>query len=275
VLAGYPVETVPVGNRGKLYFVPEFDYTFSKDSTQPRVYSTPDFTSYPGNSGGAVCAQYAGKYYPAAIYLGGVANTLVCAIDSGVVDLINRAEVSGNGGGNNTGGGVIIITPNLGNTGFVAAYVQIQLGPPSAVAAGAAWRIIGTNAAAFGSLTNFTNYTGKIALNNGAFGIEFKDLPGWTSPSSKNIEITANQNTIVPANYSVNPPALLISASNGLRITGTTNTLYRIETIDALPGQNWSTLVPSLTLSNRTNTILGTLPTNPTKRFYRAVWLQQ
>ena len=64
----------------------------------------------PGMSGGPLCVQYTNDtYYPAAVYLGGSAQTVVRAIDGAVADLVNRADVSANTGDNNTGGGVVLL----------------------------------------------------------------------------------------------------------------------------------------------------------------------
>ena len=54
-------------------------------------------------------------YYPAAVYLGGSAQTIVRAIDGGVADLINRADVTANTGVNDTGGGVVLLTSGAGS----------------------------------------------------------------------------------------------------------------------------------------------------------------
>src|SRR6185295_7294522 len=78
------------------------------------IFSTTNIAGFPGNSGGPLYVQSdVNQYLPAAIFLGGSGETLVRAITSEVVDLINRAEISGNGGGNSTGGGVIIISPGI------------------------------------------------------------------------------------------------------------------------------------------------------------------
>jgi len=54
-------------------------------------------------SAGPLCVQFTNDtLLPAAVYLGGSAQTIVRAIDGGVADLINRADVTANTGDNNT-----------------------------------------------------------------------------------------------------------------------------------------------------------------------------
>src|SRR5439155_21280332 len=78
------------------------------------IFATTNIQSFPGNSGGPLYVQAdVDKYLPAGLCLGGSGQTLVRAINSEVVDLINRAEISGNGGGNVVGGGPILVSPGL------------------------------------------------------------------------------------------------------------------------------------------------------------------
>src|SRR5207247_2590874 len=92
-----------------------------------KVFGTPDLRSYGGNSGGPLYVQYDdGRYYPAAIYLGRSDQTLVRAIDSDVVDLINRAEDSGRGAGNHTGGGVALWESGVTTSAFVPGLFRIS-----------------------------------------------------------------------------------------------------------------------------------------------------
>ena len=67
--------------------------------------------------GAALCADTNGNYYPAGVYLGGTANTVVRAIDGSVAELINWANVSANTGANHVGGGVVNLSSG-GGGGF-------------------------------------------------------------------------------------------------------------------------------------------------------------
>src|SRR5438552_14856641 len=102
-----------------------------------------DIKSYAGNSGGPLYVQFDdGRFYPAGIYLGGAALTLVRAIDREVVDLINRAEILGNEAGNHTGGGVSRWEPGLTTPRFVPGLFRVNLAPSEVVANGG-WRVKG------------------------------------------------------------------------------------------------------------------------------------
>ena len=93
----------------------DLNFTAVNDSAG-KVFVTTDIQSFPGNSGGPLCVLTNGVYYPAAIYLGGVDEARVRAINGAVADLINRAEVSSFTGDNSTGGGVVILTAGSGSS---------------------------------------------------------------------------------------------------------------------------------------------------------------
>ena len=91
--------------RGKLHATPEFTAVLTP--AYGETWVTTAVHGLGGCSGGPLCVRHGtGVYYPAAIYLGGSAQTVVRAIDPEVVELFVRAEVSSNGGGNNTSGGI-------------------------------------------------------------------------------------------------------------------------------------------------------------------------
>src|SRR5205823_12471384 len=107
-----------------------------------RVYTTSDITSARGNSGRPICVLYDnGNYYPAAIYLGGSAQTSARAIDGRVVDLFGRAEVSGDGGADQVGGGIIQVNTPISGGNFTAASLLVNLTPTAAVSGGAGWKL--------------------------------------------------------------------------------------------------------------------------------------
>ncbi len=279
LLAGYPIEG-PGVEPGKLCAVVPMDYQFRLE--QDRVYSTTDFSSYPGNSGGAVCVQYGSNYYPAAVYLGGFSKSMVRTIDSNIVDLITQAEIASNGGGDSTGGGVIRVLASVGTNGTVRGSAQILIGPASAIAGGAGWKIgIGaTNFLAqyrdYNSSTNPLNLAVLSGLTNPTFTVEFTNIPGFFAPPSHPVTVLSDMNVEIPANYVAWPAALSITR-NSLSITGTHGTAYRIEYQNALnPAGPWSLQHTGVVITNSTLGIVPqAVPPPSGQRFYRAVWMDQ
>ncbi len=288
LVAGYPIEgTAQDGSpitAGKLYQIPPFNDAFQLEPTglqeDSRVYSSTSFAEFPGNSGAAVCVNYNSKFYPAAVYLGGQSSSMVRSIDSNVVQIINLAEIFGNQGGNNTGGGVIHVNTGRSTSGSVTGYVQVLLGPPSAIAAGAAWRV-GSNGDVFLSkYRQFNTNTDPLDLravaSRGFFTVEYKDIPGFYAPPTQTVSMVVGMNVDVTANYTAWPARLFINPTS-LSITGTHGTAYRIEYQNPLnPAGAWSMQHTGVVISNSTTGIVpGTPPTSSGQRFYRALWLDQ
>jgi Calx-beta domain/Domain of unknown function (DUF5122) beta-propeller len=264
-LVGYPLIPGAETNWGRMYATMPANLHFV--SLNPKVFRTTDILSYPGNSGGPLYVQWTnGVYYPAGIYLGEGSQTLARAIDGEVVDLINRAEASGNSGGNFTGGGVITISPRYTASGFASGYVQVRLGPPAAVGAGGAWRVSARN-------IDFTsNPDERIPLaGGGGFILEFREVPGWLSPTTQIVEVEADQVSILDANYVPGQPSLGYRLGEGLRLSGASGMGYRIEQTDSLGSSTDWTLLTNITLTNSTQLIGGTEPTKSATRFFRAV----
>ncbi len=223
MLVGYPVDGSVFGDAsiipGVMYQIGPQPYPLSL-ATDPvadqQVYTAPWFLSYPGNSGGPLYVQYNGYYYPAGVYLGTLYNgivpyaSLVRGIDSNVVNMITWAQTLGDTGTNGTGGGVITITAGAGSG--LPAYVQVPIGPPEAVAAGAAWRVYGTT-----TWSTAPTFTETIASGN-SVTLEFKPIHGWNLPSNKTVQITPGQLTTVPATYTRIPLAVIPAA--GLASSG-------------------------------------------------------
>jgi hypothetical protein len=135
-----------------------------------------------------------GRYLPAAIYLGGSDQTVVRAIDSAVVDLFLRAEVSANGGDNNIDGGKThssFIT-TIGGAGSPGA-VQVTLLPAAAASAGG-WR-----------LRPETSYRGSEAqisgLRAGSYVLEFKPIPGYQTPAPQTLVVSGGTLTQITNTY--------------------------------------------------------------------------
>ena len=279
MLAGYPVDGSVFGDAsivpGQMYQTDPQPYPLSV-STDPlanqQVYTASWFLSYPGNSGGPLYVQYNGHYYPAAVYLGTLYNgvlpsaSAVRAIDSDVVNLINLAQSQGDSGTNNTGGGVITIIPNAAVSAAHPGYIQWRLEPPAALRAGAAWRLAGD--ANFSGATNYT----RAVLTTNAVSVEFKSIPGWYSPGGQPVSVAPDQINDYSAFYTVTNPVLTAN-SQGLALTGTTDTTYRIESRTSLTAGNWQPVSTNTITSSGLNPVLPPASPNQPATFYRAVWL--
>ena len=271
MLVGYPVDGSEYGQTvqpGMMYVTgPQ---TTALTLASNNVYSGSWFLSYPGNSGGPLYVQFNGYYYPAAVYLGSVGSgqnsvSVVRAINSEVVNLINLAASEGDAGTNYTGGGVItLIAGALSSSN--PAYVQVWLAPPAAVAAGAGWKLAGDSS--YGTATNYT----RSVTTNGAT-IQFKPVAGWNTPTNQGIHISAGTiNVITNVSYTVVPPTMVADSIHGIALSGTTGTIYRLEYRTNLVSGQWLPLKTN-TLGTGINTLLPWPPTNGAAAFYRVVWL--
>jgi hypothetical protein len=194
MLVGYPLEGVPEADQGKLHATPLTNLTFVRLYTG--VFATTNILSSPGNSGGPLYVQTGPtNFFPAGVFLGGSGQTLVRGIDSDVVDLINRAETSGNGGGNSTGGGVTPIIPGITLQPFGTGLLTVNLGAAGSLGGG--WRI------AQDTDTNFiTNATATVALiSGGDYNLQFRPAPGLQAPSNRVIRVAINQTVVVDGAY--------------------------------------------------------------------------
>ena len=212
-------------------------------------------------------------YYPAAVYLGTLYNgstyqSVVRAIDSDVVNLITNAAAIGIGGTNNTGGGVLTFVPNQAITANNQAYVQVLLGPPAAVQAGAGWQLSGDPPGAFG---NTAAYMRAIATN-GATIVFNTNVPGWNPPVSQTNQLIAGTNNIFTAFYTVTNPVLVVNRGQSLSLTGTTGTTYILQYRTSMVTGSWQPLRTN-TLTNGLNLLLPWPPINGPAAFYRVVWL--
>jgi len=268
LLVGYPLIPGAETNWGRMYATTPTNLHFA--ALNPKVFKTTDILSYPGNSGGPLYVQWTnGAYYPAGIYLGEGSQTIVRAIDGEVVDLINRAEASGNGGGNFTGGGVITISPRYTAATFASGYVRVRLAPPAAVAAGGAWRVPAKN------IDYTDNPNERIPLiGGGDFIIEFRPVTGWLLPTNQIAGVAADQETILDAYYIDARPSLIYRLEGGasrLSLSGATGANYGVEfATDLTMPITWMPLT-TITLSNTPSVISNTQPTSTGSRFFRAV----
>jgi hypothetical protein len=194
-LVGYPVESVPDIEIGRLHATTPGNVSFSQVSNF--VFTTTALVGFPGNSGGPLCVQYTnGTYDPAGIYLGGTFNGVVREIDGSVADLINRASVTANTGANHAGGGAISVAYSSGGVGLGLGSYKVVLGPAGAVSAGAGWKIAQATNTFF-----FTNMTPNYNLQPGNYTMVFAPVSGYLTPANQSLRIVANELATVTINY--------------------------------------------------------------------------
>ncbi|HEX3797740.1 MAG TPA: NHL repeat-containing protein [Verrucomicrobiae bacterium] len=280
MLVGYPVDGSQFGDAsilpGLMYqTAPQpFPLSLATDpvNEQQKVYLAPWFLSYPGNSGGPVYAQFNGYYYPAGIYLGTLysGNTpyasLVRAIDSEVVGLITNAAVLGDSGTNHTGGGVVTVVANQTISASQPGFLQFQIQPAAAVAAGAAWRLQGDSA-----YSTSSNYTRAVSSTNAV--IEFKSVPGWNLPANQAVALVPGNISTFRAFYTVVGPMLVANSVGGIGLTGTTGTVYQIQSRPSLMSGGWTPMSTNTITNSGFNEVVSGPLTNAPVMFYRAVWL--
>ena len=281
LLVGYPVDGSVLGDDsivpGVMYQVGPQPYPLSlavEPVANQQVYLASWFLSYPGNSGGPLYVQYNGYYYPAAVYLGTLYNgvvpyaSLVRGIDSNVVNLITWAQALGDSGTNGTGGGVITIAVGSGGSGSLA-YLQVNLGPPEAVNAGAAWRLQGTSD--WGTNAPFT-----VAIPpGGSATLEFKPLTGWDLPPTQTLTLTAGELRTASASYTpiavrFTGASLLPNGAVAITLEGGAGQVYSILGSTSLikPLTDWIEVL-RLTNSTGQTTFTSPLPLLP-RQYYRA-----
>ncbi|MGJ8642408.1 MAG: choice-of-anchor tandem repeat GloVer-containing protein [Luteolibacter sp.] len=193
ILAGYPVDGVAAGDVGKLHatapFTPALTPAFGE------TWTTTEVRGLGGISGGPLFIRnQGGAYFPAAIYLGGAGQTVVRAIDSSVVDLFFRAEVSGNGGDNNTGGG-ITHTSVVGNrNASVPGSLKVIIEPAGATSMGAAWQLNPES-------TQRQGGSQKSGLSPGTYNLTFTPVAGFQAPTTQTVAVTGGQLTTITYTY--------------------------------------------------------------------------
>ena len=178
------------------------------------------------------------------------------------------AASQGDSGTNNTGGGVITIIPSQNVSAQNPVYLQIRLAPPSAVRAGAAWRLSGDTA-----FSTSPNYTRQVATIS---NINFKPIPGWNLPANQTLNLVPNPfvPTVVTGYYTVVSPTLINNRAVGIGMMGTTGTVYQLERNSLLGNSNWLSVSTNTINSTGFNLVLPKPPTNPPTTFYRLQWLR-
>jgi alpha-tubulin suppressor-like RCC1 family protein len=207
ILAGYPVDGVSSSQQGRMHATAPMNAIFTRG--YGRTFLSGDIRGMGGMSGGPLCVEHDnGNYYPAAIYLGGSGQTVVRAIDSQVIDLFNRAEVSGNGGDNNTGGGITHTSFSSIGTSSDPGALKVTIQPAAAREAGAGWRLQPE--------TYYrTSGTQKSGLNSGTYTLLLKTVDGFETPASATVTIDRGQLKEITYTYAdVNDSPTISAISN-------------------------------------------------------------
>jgi len=195
MLTGYPVRGGnSTSNFGRMQSTRPDAESFTV--VTPSLFGTTEYLGLTGMIGGPLSIQRdGGSYFPAAIYLGGSnEQNLYRAIDSGVIDLITRAEETANTGSNNTSGGISLTSYTAVSTTSTKGSLTVTLEPAEARAAGAAWKL-GTDSSFLLSGTRKNN------MSAGDYILQIKQVPGFQTPVVQNVVVLANNLTTVTFTY--------------------------------------------------------------------------
>lgn len=247
MLVGYPVDGISATNQGRMHATPASNVQFTRSFG--RTFTTPDIRSSGGMSGGPLCVQFeSGNYYPAAIYLGGTGQTVVRSIDSQVIDLFNRAAVSGNGGDNNTGGGIthtsFTTVGATSNPGSIRVTIL-----PAAAASTARW----------GLKSDPPNrLSGSLASGYGAgdYILQLTTISGFQVPPAPTVRINGGQVTQITFTYVAEAPPPAITSSGS--VSGTRGQSLNYQIIASQSPSSYS-LTGSLPAGLNFNTSTGLL----------------
>lgn len=257
-LTGYPVDGVAASEQGRLFATPPMNAVFSRvpgdvtPGVSYRTYTTPDIRGYGGMSGGPLCIEQPnGHYYPAGIYLGGSGQTVVRSIDREVVDLFNRAEVSGNGGDDHTGGG--ITHTSVLSIGSSPGILEFRIEPAAARNGGAGWRIKP-------EIPYRTVDQIKPGLSAGRYVIQFKSVDGFQTPTQVTVQINRGEHRIITYQYALDVPPPAITSAKSVAGTRGQALAYQIVATNS-PGSYGLTgsLPGGLSLNTGSGRISGTL----------------
>ncbi len=218
-LVGYPVDGISTSNQGRMHATPPSNISFTRSIG--KTYTSTDIRSSGGMSGGPLCIGLEdGTYFPAAIYLGGSGQTVVRAIDSQVIDLFNRAEVSGDGGNNNTGGGITHSSFSALGSPTQPGAIEVTIQPAAARDAGAGWRLKPETSYRSGG-------SRKSGLTPGTYSLQLSTVAGFLAPVTQTVTVNGGQLLKVTFTYAAAPvihveiPAGTPIADGGTKSFGT------------------------------------------------------
>jgi hypothetical protein len=250
-LVGYPVAGVPAANLQDMHgTVPNpAKLTFEKGA----IHSSKIIRGVAGMVGGPLCVLHEnGNYYPAAIHVGSVGDSVFREIDSKIVEMFRRAEISANGGDNNTTGGIThtgsTVIGGVTDTGGVKVIIL----PAAAVTAGAGWKVQPDPS----FLRSGTEVKDLRPTN---YNLEFKDASGFSTPSVQVVKVTAGKVSEFQITYSTKVTAPSITSAGSVTGTRGKALSYQISAT-ASPTSFFitGTLPTGLTLNAKTGLISGT-----------------
>ncbi len=194
MLAGYPSVNVSPSNLGRLHVLNPT--TASLTHVIGRTFDSAFIRGFGGMAGGPLSVRPDnGSFYPAGIYVGGTTRGIVRAIDTPIIDLFSRAEVSGNGGDNDTGGGITHTSfANLTSSKAKGA-VTVIIRPASAVNLNAGWRLTSAQ-----SLKDSEAQIGN--LTPGTYSLLLSTIPGFPAPPPASIKVESGKTTQIIFDYS-------------------------------------------------------------------------
>ena len=194
MLAGYPSVNVSPSNLGRLHVMNPT--TVSLTHVTGRTFDSSAIRGFGGMAGGPLSVKIdGGAYYPAGIYVGGTSRGIVRAIDTPIIDLFSRAEVSGNGGDNDTGGGITHTAFANFTSSTTKGAVTVTIRPAAAIAAFAGWRLSDTQ--------SYKNSGAQIGnLSPGTYSLLLNSISGYPSPPMANITVVSGKTTEVVFDYS-------------------------------------------------------------------------
>jgi hypothetical protein len=192
-LIGYPSSGVTPSNLDRMHATNPSAAAFSRLSAQ--VHASGAIRGFGGMAGGPLCVRYqGGAYYPAAIYLGGGAQSLVRAIDGDIITMFNRAEISSTGGTNDVGGGItdssFIAIGTTSDPGAIEVYIE----PKAARDAEAGWRL----------KPETTFLDSGIPINNLSqreYILELSTVSGFQVPAPQTVLVESGKLTVITFTY--------------------------------------------------------------------------
>ena len=181
-------------NLGRMHATPPANIAFTKPyGAASDVYRTIAIAGVAGSNGGALCVEWDdGRYYPAAVYVGGNAEAVLRGIDAEVDDMIQRAVVSSEGGNNNNNGGIVRLGSRSSGGFFTIAKLTVNFTPGGVMATGAKWRVGTGPLRASGE---------SESLTPGNYTITFTNAAGFVAPPNQQILIKDDSAQVISGIY--------------------------------------------------------------------------
>jgi hypothetical protein len=279
MLVGYPVDGSQFGADlvpGRMYQTEPQPFPLSPAPDpvpgRQKVYLAPWLLSYPGSSGGPFYVELNDYFCPAGVCLGTVFSgerpyaSVVRAIDSEVVDLIEQAAALGDRGTNTTSGSFIRIHRRSDELPY--GLLRVTISPEAALSAGAGWRLEGESETDFRS-DNSQAYSIPV----GVYPIEFRTPVGYLSPTNWLLAVVnGGATTEIPAVFTP-LPRLTFSLTSGLLVAGGAGWKCEIQYTSSLSKPSeWQSLGEIELRENAWRLPINELPIEESPRqFFRAI----